>query len=167
MNSRKALKILHTLGALGMTGGIVAYMVLAKYGLQPEVTTDYLSVREAIATVSRWIILPSMLVVFMSGLMAMAIHAPFHNLAWVWIKAATGILVFKATLGSVDGPAMNAVSAARSALENGHSRAWLENAVADHWGALWVLLGLMALNVVLGIWRPRFSKPWRQTRLAN
>ena len=159
VNARKFLKILHTLGGFGMTGGIIAYMFMAQYGVEPEVSEEFVKNRAAIETVSSWVIMPSMIVVLASGLLAMAVHYPFQNMLWVWLKALSGLLIFEATLASVDGPAGRAVAAARTALEDQHTAAWLENAVRDHWGALWALLVLSALNVILGIWRPRFHRP--------
>jgi hypothetical protein len=102
--------------------------------------------------------MPSMLVTLASGLLAMAVHHPFQNMLWVWLKALTGLLVFEAILASVDGPARRAATAARAALDGELNLSELEAAVHDHVVALWILLGLFALNVVLGVFRPRFRK---------
>jgi hypothetical protein len=156
MNARKTLKILHTLGAFGFTGGVLAYMLLAEYGPAPAPTQEFADVRAAIYFATRWIVTPSMLFVAISGLLAMAVHHPFQNALWVWLKALSGLLVLEAVLASVDGPARRAAKAAADAVNGDITAAALEKAVIDHWGALWALLVLSAANVILGIWRPRF-----------
>ena len=60
----------------------------------------------------RWIVTPSMLIVAVSGLLAMAVYHPFQNALWVWLKALSGLLIFEAALASVDGPARRAAKAA-------------------------------------------------------
>jgi hypothetical protein len=149
MNARKSLKLLHTLSAFGFTGGIIAYMLLAEYGPAPAPSREFADVRAAIYFTTRWIV---------SGLLAMAVHHPFQNALWVWLKALSGLLIFEATLASVDGPARRAAKAAADAVNGDITAAALERAVIDHWGALWVLLILAVANVVLGIWRPRFRR---------
>lgn len=156
MNARKTLKITHTLSAFGFTGGIIAYMLLAAYGPPVEPSQAFADARAAIYFVTRWIVMPSMLFVTVSGLLAMAVHHPFQNALWVWIKALSGLLIFEATLASVDGPARRAAKAAADAVNGDITAAALEKAVIDHWGALAMLLALSAANVILAIWRPRF-----------
>lgn len=141
-----------------MTGGVIAYLLLVEFGTSPAISADYLALRDAIYLASRWVIMPSMVIVLASGLLAMAVHHPFQNMLWVWIKALTGLLVFEATLASVDGPARRAAAAAAEALDGQLTLAELDAAVRDHIAALWILLALFAVNVVLGIFRPRFRK---------
>ena len=156
---RRLMKFLHTTGAIGYAGGIAAYMIIVSYGPEPSPTQDYASFRAALAFVSGWLILPSMLVLLTSGLLAMAVHHPFQNMGWVWVKAITGLLIFEASLASIDGPADQAAEAAAAAVAGTINAAELAASVNDKWGALWVMLALSALNVVLAIWRPRFIRP--------
>ncbi len=141
-----------------MAGGIIAYLVVLAHA--PEVTNleAYLKVRETIAFLASGIVVPSMAVVLASGLLAMAIHRPFHDAPWVLIKAVSGILIFEATLASIDSPAKRALAATERALSEEIDAAELAALVRDEWVALWVILGLAAANVALGIWRPRFRK---------
>ena len=156
---RKFLKLLHTFGAIGYAGGLAAYMLLATLVPDPAVTVEFATVRQGIADVSGWIILPSMVALLLSGLLSMAVHHPFQNMGWVWAKALTGLLIFEATLATVDGPAKRAAAAAHAALNGELAATELALRVNDRIGALWVLLFLAAINVVLAIWRPRFIRP--------
>ncbi len=156
---RRLMKFLHTTGAIGFAGGIAAYMIMVTYGPDISPTEDFARFRDALAVVSRWLIMPSMLLVLTSGLLAIAVHHPFQNAGWVWLKALTGLLVFEASLASIDGPAKRAAKAASDAVAGNIDAAQLAAGINDKWGALWVMLALSAANVVLAIWRPRFIRP--------
>ena len=117
--------------------------------------------REALAMVAKWLLLPSMLVVLVTGLWAMAIHYPYHEAPWVWLKALSGILIFEATLASIDSPAQAAAAAALSAVNGEFSAEQLAGLVRDEWGAWWMLLALNVANVALATWRPRFARVFR------
>ena len=154
---RKTLKILHTLSAIGMSGGLAAYMLVL--ATTPEITSleAHASLRASLALVAKWMILPSMLVVIVTGLLAMAVHDRFQEMPWVWIKALSGILIFEATLASVDGPAQQAAAATARAVAGDIDIATMQSLLRDEWGAWWMLLALSVANVLLAIWRPRFN----------
>ncbi len=158
MTTRKLLKTVHTLGSIGMGGGMVAYLVLISYGPEPALTATFVEFREGIYALTRFVIMPSMVLVFMTGLFAMAVHYPFQNRWWVWIKAGSGLLVFEAVLASIDAPARRTAEALRGALDEGIGTASVDSLIVEHRGALWALLALIAVNVILGVWRPRFSR---------
>ena len=61
-------------------------------------------------------------------------------------------------LATLDAPARRAVAAAEQALAGELSEPDLVAGITEPWGAWWVLLILAGLNVVLAIWRPRFSR---------
>lgn len=164
------LKFLHTLATVGMAGGIAAYLVVLVNAPDVTALTDYHRLRETIAHLCGWLIVPSMAVVLASGLLGMAIHRPFHDAPWVLIKALTGILIFEATLASIESPAKRALKATERAISGEIDTATLAGLVRDEWVALWVMLALVGLNVALGIWRPRFRKftePRRQPDAAR
>lgn len=154
---RRLLKFLHTMSAIGLTGGLAAYMMVLAYGPPVESLEAYAAMRESLAMVSKWLILPSMLIVVLSGLLAIAAHYPFAEAPWVWVKALAGILVFESTLMAIDGPAQRAAELSEKALGGEVDPSQLAGLVSDEWGAWWILLGLFTANVVLAIWRPRFG----------
>lgn len=164
---RKFLKFLHTIGAAGMAGGIAAYLVVLVNAPDLAELTDYHRLRETIAHLCGWLVVPSMAVVLASGLLGMAIHRPFHDAPWVLIKAVLGILIFEATLASIESPAKRALKATERAINGEIDMATLERLVHDEWVALWVMLALLAANVALGVWRPRFRKYTEPRRQAD
>ncbi len=156
MDARKTLKVLHTIGSTGLAGGLAAFLILLSLGPEPAVSTEYLNLREGLYAISHSLVLPSMAVVFLSGVLSMAVHFPFQNALWVWLKLAAGFLIFESLLATVDGPSRRAVEAARKAMDGELGEEALQAAVMDRPAALWVLLTLAGLNVLLAIWRPRF-----------
>lgn len=154
---RRLLKFLHTASAAGLAGGLAAYMMVLAYGPTPESVSEYAALRQSLAVVSKWLLMPSMVLVLVSGLLAMAAHYPFMEAPWVWVKAVSGILVFEATLGAIDAPAQRAAASAARAVNGEIDAAELAALIHNEWGAWWMVLALSAANVALAIWRPRFK----------
>ncbi len=154
---RKFLKFSHSLAAIGLAGGLAAYMLAL--AVAPDVTSisEYAALRTSLAHISTWLITPSMLLVLVSGLLAMAAFTPYMNAPWVWVKALSGILIFEASLGSIDAPAQHAAAAAARAVAGEITAEDLKRLVRNEWGAWYAILGLSAANVILAIWRPRFG----------
>lgn len=162
MNARRLLKILHTLGSIGLAGGLAAFMIVLAWGPTPDALSEYAELRGSLAALSKWLILPSMVATLISGLLSMAVHFPFQDKGWVWVKAVSGLLVFEASLASVDGPAKAAAAASAAAVAGEIDAASLASVIDDKWGAWWMLLAIFVANVVLGVWRPRFIRRARQ-----
>ncbi|MFK7886378.1 MAG: hypothetical protein AB8G16_05875 [Gammaproteobacteria bacterium] len=155
---KRAIKFFHSLAGIGFAGGLAAYMLVLNSAPDIAATADYAAMRGALNTVASWMIMPSMLLAVTSGLLAMALHYPFHETPWVWVKAGTGLLIFEASLMSIDAPAERAANAAARAVNGEIDTATLVSLVSDEWKAMWTLLVLAVLNVLLAIWRPRL---WR------
>lgn len=164
---RRSFKFLHTMSSFGLAGGLAAYMMIL--AATPEVTSleAHASLRASLAFVSKWLLLPSMMVCLVSGLIAMAVHFPFHDKPWVWVKALSGVLVFEATLAAIDGPAQEAARLTTRAVAGEIDPATLDSLIRDEWGAWWTLIALSAANVALAIWRPRFTLDNRKRKRAE
>ena len=154
--TKRTVKFLHTVTGLGLVGGLAAYMLVLWAG--PDVTTidAYAAMRASLAAVSKWLIMPSMLGVLVTGLLAMALHYSYMEAGWVWMKMLSGVLVFEASLGSIDGPAKAAVILSERARAGEIDAATLAAGVRDEWGAYWTLLFLAVANIALATWRPKF-----------
>ncbi len=155
---RRALKFLHTMGAIGFCGALAALLALHASLPDPARLEQFAAVRISMGAVATWLLLPSMGLVVVSGLLAMAFGDNFHSAGWAWAKLATGVLVFEGTLVAVQGPMERAARDARAALGGELSPLELVAALRAEWGSLWVILGVAIINVVLGVWRPRFSR---------
>jgi hypothetical protein len=156
---KRLLKFVHSLSAIGLTGGLGAYMLVLAAAPESAELAAYASLRTSLAFVSKWMIVPSMLLVILSGLVAMIAHYKFMEMPWVWIKALSGLVIFEATLASIDAPAQQAASAMAQAVAGEIDASTLAKLVRNEWGAWWMLFGLSVLNIALAVWRPRFG--WR------
>lgn len=148
---------MHTVTGLGLVGGLAAYMIVLATGPEIDSLEAYATLRASLAKVSSWLLIPSMFGALVTGLLAMMLHYPFLEKPWVWLKALTGILVFEATLGSIDAPAQSAARLSVQAVNGEIDVATLANQVRDEWTAWWIVLGLAIINIALATWRPRFS----------
>lgn len=158
---RKTLKFLHTLGAIGFTGAIGALIVLHALLPDPTELERFAALRGAMGAVARWLLLPSMGLVVVSGLLAMAASRAYQNAGWVWAKLLSGILVFEGTLVYLQAPMERAARRAEEALRGEFPVAELAATLGAEWGSFWILGGVAVANVVLGVWRPRFSRKGR------
>ncbi len=154
---RQLFKFLHTISAIGLAGGLAAHMLVLSAA--PDITSlsEYAALRASLVPVTKWLLMPSMLLVLVTGLLAMAVTQAFMSAPWVWIKAVSGVLIFEASLASIDAPVKAAAAASAKAVAGEIDAATLAGLVRDEWGAWWALLGLAAANVALAIWRPRFG----------
>ena len=162
----RTMKLLHTVGTVGLAGAVACYLLLLHGAPEPSAIEAYVTVREAIARVCRWLLLPSMLIVLTSGLLAMAVHRPFLDKRWAWFKAALGLVVFKATL-HVQSPAERGEALSHKALAGELDPALLPGMIRDEWYTLWILLALSLANIVLGIWRPRLQRRRRRATAVD
>ncbi|MEM8687485.1 MAG: hypothetical protein AAGF81_09155 [Pseudomonadota bacterium] len=150
------MKILHTLSASGLIGGLGCHMLLLVYAPQ-DTPAAYADMRQSIAMISNYVLLPSLGVVLASGLLAIAVHTAFQPLRWVWFKAAMGLLMFKGVLTLVGAMSDTAADLARKIEGGTQAASALQKAIAYEWSMLWVIMALSVLNVVLGVWRPRLA----------
>lgn len=154
---KRLIKALHELGTVGVMGSFAA--VIALIVSAPAVgTSEYAAVRHGIATITHWLMVPSLEVVMLSGLVALMLNEGYMNAGWAWLKALLGVAMFEATLMQVDGTARHAAELAAQVAVGEGNPAKLAEMLRIEWGALWLLMGLAYINLVLAIWRPRFGK---------
>lgn len=138
-------------------GGLAALAVVLVLAPPSVGAAAHLPLVSATATIAAWIVGPSMVLTVISGLLAMAANPGFHDAGWVWVKAATGILVLEGGL-HVLGPIQEEAKRAAGALAAGPGPASVARLVTAEANTLWVLLAVSAANVALAIWRPRLPK---------
>ena len=155
---RKLLKFLHTLAAIGMIGALAAHITLLTLMPEPDSLVEYATLRQGIGAIARYLLLPSLALVLISGLLAMAFSGNYYKAGWAWAKLGLGVVCFEGTLLTVQGPAQQAAEASLRALEGSLDTRDIEAMVRGEWASLWVILGIALINVVLAIWRPRFSR---------
>ncbi len=155
--TKKILKILHTLGAVGLMGGYAAYLLLSIQARHADLAS-FATIRANIASICSWMLVPSMALVSMSGLFSIAAHPPFANAYWVWIKAFSGLSIFEGTFG-VQSHAKTVAELAAKAAAGEVDPAQLAAQIHSERLALGFLLFVSLGNVVVGVWRPKFRSP--------
>lgn len=154
---KRFFKILHEIGTVGMMGAIAAVLILL-LSARGSSALEYATVRRGIDHVVRWLLFPSLGLVLFTGFIAMAIHHPFHNAGWAWIKALLGVSVLEGTLGGIVGTARDAAAISAQVAAGTADPALLAPILRHEQGALWVMLFLCLVNIVLAVWRPKLLR---------
>ena len=163
--SRKTMKILHTVGAAGLAGGLLVHFVLL-IDAQSKAAETYVSLRLAILDISDYVIFPSMAICLLAGLLGMMVHRPFQEKGWVWLKAALGILVVKGIITIVSAKAVSGLNLANEIVAGTAGTAALSEPLFYERWTIIIMLLLALANIVLGVWRPRvFGR--REARVGN
>ena len=154
---QKSLKLLHELGAIGVMGAFASCLVLVATAPPSRSLIAYAAARQNIAAISHWLLVPSLALVVVSGLLAIAANQAYKDAGWAWFKAALGLGMFEGTLLTVAGSARRAAELSAMAAAGNADPAELARVLHAEWGGLWVLLSLSLANIVLAVWRPRFK----------
>lgn len=155
---RRLMKFLHTIGAIGLMGAMACLLVLLGFTPQPSQLPQYALMRGAMGGIATWIFLPSIGLTLIAGLLAMAVNRGFHNAGWAWAKLATGVVVFEGSFVGIQGPMQQEAELSARALAGEVDIATLAASLDAERGTLWLMLAVATLNVVLGVWRPRFTR---------
>ena len=163
---RKLLKFLHTLASCGLIGALLGYIVVLA-GAPQESPTAYADMRQTIALLCNFILLPSLAVALVTGLLSMAVHRPFQERRWAWIKLLLGLGMFEATLAIIQAKANFAATiSARIARGEAQPDA-LATALTHEWYSLGAIMTLSLANIILGVWRPPLKRRRRIHQLVN
>lgn len=154
---RRLLKFAHTMGAIGLMGAMACLLVLLYITPPPSELQQYALMREAMARIATWIFLPALALTLIAGLLAIAFNKAFHNVGWPWAKALSGILIFEYGFIGVQGPMQQEAELSARAIAGAVPVAELAASLSAERMSLWILLAVATANVVLGIWRPRFT----------
>lgn len=152
---RKLLKILHEIGSVGVLGSFAACIVLVAR-VPTHTLAAYAALRQCVAAITEWLLVPSLALVLISGLLAIAATNAYKDAGWVWVKALLGISMFEGTLLTVAATARQAAALAAQAAAGEGSNTQLAQLLHTEWNGLWLLLALSVANIVLAVWRPRF-----------
>ena len=138
-------------------GAMAPLLVLLSFAPPPTSLAGYAVVRGAMGAIATWIFLPALALTLVAGLLAIAFNHGYQNAGWAWMKLATGILIFEGGL-RVQGSLQEEAGRSAKALAGQIDPATLAGSLGAERTTLWVLLAVATANVVLGIWRPRFTR---------
>jgi len=155
---RRLMKFMHTIGAIGLMGAMACLLVLLSFTPAPASLSQYALMRAAMGGIATWIFLPSLALTLIAGLLAMGVNRAYQSAGWAWAKLASGILVFEWGFAAIQGPMQQEAEMSALALAGQVDSATLGASLGAEWNSLWVLLAVAAVNVILGIWRPRLTR---------
>ena len=148
---RRSLKALHEIAAIGVGGGLASCLTINLTASHAS-AAEFAAARQAIAAIARYVLLPSLALVLLTGLLAIAATRGFQSAGWAWAKALLGLSVFEATLVTAGATREHAELAATAADPMQHpTRRQSEP------NTMWLLIGLSVANVVLAVWRPKLT----------
>lgn len=154
----RTLKLLHQLGAIGVMGAMACCLILLVTAPQDSLA-GYAAVRQGIHAITRWLLVPSLAVVLVSGLLAIAANRAYMDAGWAWIKALLGIAMFEGTLLTIQASSRKAAEIAAAAAQSGATdSAALAPLLRTEWAGLWTMLALSFVNILLAVWRPRINR---------
>lgn len=154
---RRMLKFMHTMGAIGLMGAMACLLVLLSFIPDPASLPEYAGMRAAMGGIATWILFPSLGLTLIAGLLAIAVTRAFHSAGWALAKLASGILVFEWGFVAVLGPIQEEAEMSARAMAGEVDPATLAASLGAEWNSLWVMLAVATANVILGVWRPRFT----------
>jgi Predicted integral membrane protein (DUF2269) len=154
---RKAMKFLHTLASCGLIGALLGYMIVLINAPQ-NTASSYADVRHTISALCNYLLLPSLAVALVTGLLSMAVHRPFQEKRWAWVKALLGLSMFESTLAIIQAKANFAAKVSAEIAQGTATATELKTALASEWNSLGAILALSIANIVLGVWRPSLTK---------
>ena len=154
---KRFVKVTHTLGAIGLMGAIAANMVLVVNA--PDGAVEFAAMRQGMLMICKWLLLPSLALVLLSGLIAMIVHQPYLHQGWVLLKAVLGLGMFEGTLATVQSQATRAASMSAKLVEGTGDPALMEKILSSEWFGMWTIMVLSIANVVIAIWRPKLGIP--------
>ncbi|MBL8279210.1 MAG: hypothetical protein JNL93_21140 [Pelomonas sp.] len=151
---RGGAKVLHELASIGFGGGLAACLLINLLADRSS-PVAFAAARQVYAGIANYLLVPSMAVVVVSGLLALAATRGYIDAGWAWLKALLGITVFEATLMVVGSASRQAELLAAASADP----AQLATLLRSERNTLLLLIALCAVNVVLAVWRPRLT--WR------
>jgi hypothetical protein len=157
LDLRRVLKIFHEISSAGVIGAIAANMVLLSVASMSNMA-EYLVVRRGIDGIARYVLLPSLGVVLFTGVLAIAVHRPFHSAGWAGLKAVFGVSMLEGTLGAVNATAREGLEIAEQIVAGKAEASAMNDVLRHEWGGMWLILTLSVLNIVIGVWRPKLRR---------
>ncbi len=158
---RRLLKFLHTMGAIGLMGAMMCLLVLLSITPAPQSSpsslAEYSLMRGAMAAIAKWVFMPALALTLIAGLLSVAFNRAFHNAGWAWAKLLSGLLIFEYGLVGIQGPMQQEADQSALALAGSIEPSSLAASLGSERISLWTLLAVATANVVLGVWRPRFT----------
>jgi fermentation-respiration switch protein FrsA (DUF1100 family) len=150
---RLGAKTVHDVASIAFGGALAACLVI-NLTANIAAPADFLAGRHIFAAIARYMLVPAMAVVTVSGLIALTATRGYREAGWAWLKALLGMNVFAATLllaGSAGNQGEIAAAVSAADLDT------VQRLLRSERITLWLLIVLVVVNVALAVWRPRLA----------
>lgn len=154
---KNLVKLMHYAGLAGLAGGVVVSLVLADTidATSPGQTA---TVHAAIAQVGGAVVVPSTVIVLLSGMLLVVASPQLIGARWVWVKAALGVALGGVVLLSLQPALRAAATMAVDGALGARAMGPLASVVDAEVRSAWITLALVVAAVVVAIWRPRLGR---------
>jgi hypothetical protein len=154
---KNLLKLLHYLSLAGLGGGIVVILVLLDT-IDPSAPSAVAGMHAAIALVCSALVVPSMVVMLLTGMLLVVARPHLINARWVWAKAFFGVIVAATILAGFQ-PLVNALASmsATGALGDAPPGPLSTTVETERYAAYLALANILAA-IVIAVWRPRLGR---------
>lgn len=158
----RLIKLIHFLAIIGFVGGLASSLVLADFAgnAPPGVLA---ALRQSIVMVAEALVVPSLIVLVVSGMLLVVARPHLIGARWVWAKALVTLVIASIALLVVQ-PAITraAVLAAEGSLGSPSLAAMTQAFSAEQLGGA-TNLALALVAIGLAVWRPRLGQSKRDT----
>ena len=155
---KNLIKLLHFASLAGLAGGIDVSLVLADTieATSPSATAG---MHAAIALICGAVIVPSMIVLLLTGMLLVVARPHLINARWVWAKALLGLATAVVVLLALQPAVIAAAAMAATGALGDAALGPLAPVVESENAAAWWTLGMVLIALVVAIWRPRLGRP--------
>lgn len=155
---KNLLKLLHYASLAGLGGGIVVILVLLDT-IDATSPAAVASMHAAIALVCSGLVVPSLVVLLLTGMLLVVARPQLISARWVWAKALVGVIVAVALLAGLQ-PLVIALASmsATGALGDAPPGPLARTVETERWAA-YLTLANVVVAMVIAVWRPRLGRP--------
>lgn len=151
---RNFVKLLHYASLIGLAGGIVVSLLLG-YAIDATSPSGAASMRAVIALVYGSVIVPSLVVLVLSGMLLVVARPQLINARWVWLKAAIASLVGGLVLLGLQPLAISVAAATATGALGDAAISPLAKLVETEFLLAAATLAGVVLAMIVAIWRPQ------------
>ncbi|MGE5160807.1 MAG: hypothetical protein ACM3O5_04795 [Betaproteobacteria bacterium] len=155
---KNLLKLLHYASLAGLGGGIVVILVLLDT-IDATSPASAAGMHAAIALVCGGLVVPSLVVLLLTGMLLVVARPQLISARWVWAKALVGVIVAIAILAGFQ-PLVLALASmsATGALGDAPPGPLASTVETERWAA-WLTLANIVVAMAIAVWRPRLGRP--------
>lgn len=151
---RNAVKLLHFASLAGLAGGIVVSLILAS-AIDATSPSGAASMRAAIMLVYGALVVPSLVLLTLSGMLLVVARPQLISARWVWLKAALATFVGGMILFALQPLVRNVAAATATGALGDAAIGPLGNLVETEFVLAGITLAGVLAAMIVAVWRPR------------